>query len=202
MNIDIHLVIHRNKFENQELCGASIMKNIHVFSNIDITPDISFNTKKIFDDDSDVTFYKCTFSYIRPFKLFRVKRLTFRNCNFTQMNSFRSMFYNNKWLKGVRFISCKIETIKDMSLMFSKCKSLESVQFIDSKTTSLRIIDYMFQEVGIKKILTGAAIANPASWRLMEKLGFKRLANQNRFVKDTFVPEEVEIYTYELSKGD
>ena len=60
----------------------------------------------------------------------------------------------------------------------------------------------MFDEVGIKKILTGAAIANPASWRLMEKLGFKRLANQNRFVKYTFVPEEVEIYTYELSKGD
>ena len=146
MNIDIHFVIHRNRFETQELCGASIMKNIHVFSNIDISSDIRFNTKKIFNDDSDVTFYKCTFSYIRPFKFFRVKKLTFRNCNFTQMNSFHSMFYNNKWLKDVKFISCKIETIKDMSLMFSKCKSLESVQFVDSKTTSLRLIDDMFRE--------------------------------------------------------
>ena len=65
-----------------------------------------------------------------------------------------------------------------------------------------KVIDYMFQEVGIKKILTGAAIANPASWRLMEKLGFKRLTHQNKFVKYTFVPEEVEIYTYELTGGD
>lgn len=68
--------------------------------------------------------------------------------------------------------------------------------------TARKIIDYMFDEVGIIKILTGAAIANPASWRLMEKLGFKRLANQNRFVKYTFIPKEVEAYTYELSKGD
>ena len=37
------------------------------------------------------------------------------------------------------------------------------------------MIDYMFNEINIKAIRTGAAIVNPASWKIMEKLGFKRL---------------------------
>lgn len=60
------------------------------------------------------------------------------------------------------------------------------------------IIEYMFTEVGIKKILTGAAIANQASWQLMKKLGFKRLVGQNFFTKYTFASSEDELYAYEL----
>ena len=37
------------------------------------------------------------------------------------------------------------------------------------------MIDFMFLECEIAKIITGAAICNPASWKIMEKLGFERL---------------------------
>ena len=36
------------------------------------------------------------------------------------------------------------------------------------------VLDFMFNEVEIEKVITSAAIINPASWRLMEKLGFVR----------------------------
>lgn len=36
------------------------------------------------------------------------------------------------------------------------------------------VLDFMFNEVEIDKIVTSAATINPASWRLMEKLGFIR----------------------------
>lgn len=32
----------------------------------------------------------------------------------------------------------------------------------------------MFDEVEIEQIITSAAIVNPGSWRIMEKLGFER----------------------------
>ena len=40
------------------------------------------------------------------------------------------------------------------------------------------MLDFMFNEVGIKEIKTSAAEINPASWKIMEKLGFKYLGNK------------------------
>lgn len=65
---------------------------------------------------------------------------------------------------------------------------------------ALEMLKYMFLEVEIDKIETGAAILNPSSWSLMEKLGFKRL-NKTSFVKYTFLDEEIEVYEYELTKN-
>lgn len=36
------------------------------------------------------------------------------------------------------------------------------------------ILTFMFKEVEIDKIITSAAIVNPSSWRIMEKLGFEK----------------------------
>ena len=59
----------------------------------------------------------------------------------------------------------------------------------------------MFLEVGIKLIRTTSAINNTNSWKLMEKLGFRRL-DQTKFVKFTLINQEVEAYKYEFNKED
>ena len=59
------------------------------------------------------------------------------------------------------------------------------------------MIDFMFKECKIKKIITGAAIGNPASWKVMEKLGFKR-QEETKMVQYTFLDKETEIYLYLL----
>lgn len=61
------------------------------------------------------------------------------------------------------------------------------------------MIDYMFLKCEIKEIITGAAIVNEPSWRIMEKLGFERL-NRTRMVQYTFVDELVEDFEYVLTK--
>jgi len=63
------------------------------------------------------------------------------------------------------------------------------------------ILKYMFLEVGIKSIKTSAAIDNPSSRKLMEKLWFKRLGG-TKFNKYTLLEDEVEAYKYELAKED
>lgn len=63
------------------------------------------------------------------------------------------------------------------------------------------VLKYMFEEVGIHEIKTGAAIKNPASWKLMEKLGFKR-RNNNYQVKYTFLEELEELYSYGMTKEE
>lgn len=65
---------------------------------------------------------------------------------------------------------------------------------------AVEMLKYMFLEVKIDKIETGAAILNPSSWNLMEKLGFKRL-KETTFVNYTFQDEEVELYKYEIDKN-
>ena len=57
----------------------------------------------------------------------------------------------------------------------------------------------MFNEVKIKKIVTSAAMINPASWKLMEKLGFKRLetTHMNKYF---FVEDGVDSYEYVLEE--
>ena len=57
----------------------------------------------------------------------------------------------------------------------------------------------MFEEVQITKIITGAAIDNPASWKIMDRLGYKKLP-QTKLVTYTYLDEPVEIYTYEITK--
>ena len=61
------------------------------------------------------------------------------------------------------------------------------------------MIDYMFNEVNIRVIRTGAAIVNPASWKIMEKLGFKRL-EETKMGQYTFSDDLVECYQYILTK--
>jgi len=39
---------------------------------------------------------------------------------------------------------------------------------------ALSILKFMFEKVEIEKIITSAAIVNPGSWKIMEKLGFER----------------------------
>ena len=63
------------------------------------------------------------------------------------------------------------------------------------------ILKYMFLEVGIKSIKTSAAIDNPSSRKLMEKLWFKRL-DGTKFTKYTLLDNEIEAYKHELTKKD
>lgn len=67
--------------------------------------------------------------------------------------------------------------------------------------TAKAILDYMFNEVNIKEINTGAAINNPASWKLMEKLGFTRISDKTHIIHYTF-GGDVEAYSYDINKND
>ena len=79
--------------------------------------------------------------------------------------------------------------------------------FIDPKyqgkgycTEAARImIKYMFEECEIDEIKTGAAIENPNSWKIMEKLGFEK-QKENKFVQYTYLDNTTEIYCYNLKK--
>lgn len=61
------------------------------------------------------------------------------------------------------------------------------------------MIDYMFLKCDIHEIITGAAIVNRASWKIMEKLGFEKI-NKTRMVQYTFIDELVEDFEYVLTK--
>ncbi len=61
------------------------------------------------------------------------------------------------------------------------------------------MIDYMFFECEINEIRTGAAICNPSSWKIMEKLGFER-QKETKMIEYTFLDELTEIYLYQLTK--
>jgi ribosomal-protein-alanine N-acetyltransferase len=67
--------------------------------------------------------------------------------------------------------------------------------------SALEVLKFMFLEVEIKSIKTCAAIVNPSSWQLMEKLGFKRLKTTS-FIKYTFVEDKVKCLNYSLTKND
>ena len=61
------------------------------------------------------------------------------------------------------------------------------------------MIDFMFLECEIEQIITGAAICNPASWKIMEKLGFER-QEKTKMIQYTFLDELTEIYSYVMTK--
>lgn len=63
------------------------------------------------------------------------------------------------------------------------------------------ILDFMFSEVEIEKILTSAAIINPGSWRIMEKLGFTYSGNKS----STYLDENnnrVDCCCYSITKKE
>lgn len=61
------------------------------------------------------------------------------------------------------------------------------------------MVDYMFLECEIEKIVTSAAICNPASWKIMERLGFER-QEHTKMVQYTFLDELVEDYSYVMTR--
>ena len=61
------------------------------------------------------------------------------------------------------------------------------------------MIKYMFEDVGIDSIITSAAIKNISSWKIMNRLGFKR-SNKTKFVQYTFQDNLTENYEYILTK--
>lgn len=63
------------------------------------------------------------------------------------------------------------------------------------------ILDFMFSEVEIEKILTSAAIINPGSWKIMEKLGFTYSGNKS----STYLDENnnrVDCCCYSITKKE
>ena len=66
---------------------------------------------------------------------------------------------------------------------------------------ALEIFKYMFLEVWIRSIITSAAIDNPSSRKLMEKLWFRRL-HGTKFTKYTLLDNEIKAYKYELTWED
>lgn len=64
------------------------------------------------------------------------------------------------------------------------------------------IIDYMFNEVEISAIETSSAVCNPASYGLMEKLGFIRRNEQTTKHKYIFVEELTDCYSYGITKEE
>ena len=61
------------------------------------------------------------------------------------------------------------------------------------------MMDYMFNECDVTEIKTGAAIQNPASWKIMEKFGFEK-QDYTKMVEYTYLNEPVEDYQYRLTK--
>lgn len=90
-----------------------------------------------------------------------------------------------------------IETIKDIGWFLDPMYQKKGY----AKEAALEVLKYIFLEVGIEKIETSAAIINPNSWKLMEKLGFKRLSSTKK-IKYTFCHKEVLGYQYILEKND
>lgn len=67
------------------------------------------------------------------------------------------------------------------------------------KEAAKRMIDFMFNDVGINEIRTGAAIDNPASWKIMENLGFVK-KDKTKMIQYTYLDKLTEAYQYILTK--
>lgn len=65
--------------------------------------------------------------------------------------------------------------------------------------TALEVLKFMFNEVEIERIETEAVTVNPASWKLMEKLGFSRTGTIKASYKD-MDENDIYKYTYLLTK--
>lgn len=93
--------------------------------------------------------------------------------------------------------SIEDKSIRDIGWFISKINQRKGYAY----EAASKVLDYMFNEVKLNKIETSVAMINPASWGLMEKLGFKRLETTHKN-KYYFVGEEVDSYEYELTKEE
>lgn len=89
------------------------------------------------------------------------------------------------------------KSIRDIGWFISKTNQRKGYAY----EAASKVLNYMFKEVEINKIETSVAMINPASWGLMEKLGFKRLETTHKN-KYYFVEEKVDSYEYELTKEE
>ena len=102
-------------------------------------------------------------------------------------------------------LSCQERSSEDSNITDSSIRGVG--WYIDPKyqhqgyatEAAKAMIDYMFKEVEINEIITGAAIINIASWKIMEKLGFERQL-QTDFVQYTYLDNLTEDYRYILTK--
>ncbi|MFI3307186.1 MAG: GNAT family protein [Mycoplasmatota bacterium] len=69
------------------------------------------------------------------------------------------------------------------------------------KEAAKAMFDYLFLEVDIDGLVTGAAICNPSSWKIMEYFGLNRL-DQTHDAHYTFVDEVISVYEYVITKDD
>ena len=104
---------------------------------------------------------------------------------------------DNSVIGQISVIEKEFEEVKDIGWFLEPGYQNKGYMMEAAET----ILKYMFLEVGIKIVETSAAIDNPPSWKLMEKLGFKR-GKKNIYNKYTFVKDEVECYTYTLTKEE
>lgn len=104
---------------------------------------------------------------------------------------------DNSVIGQISVIEKEFEEVKDIGWFLEPGYQNKGYMMEAAET----ILKYMFLEVGIKIVETSAAIDNPPSWKLMEKLGFKR-GKKNIYNKYTFIEDEVECYTYTLTKED
>lgn len=67
------------------------------------------------------------------------------------------------------------------------------------KEAAKAMTDYMFFECEIDEIITGAAICNPSSWKIMDNLGFGR-QKETKFIQYTYLDELTEVYSYAINR--
>lgn len=60
------------------------------------------------------------------------------------------------------------------------------------------MIEYMFLECDIECLITCVAVDNPASWKIMKKIGFKEIGKTKS--EYTFLDEPVDVYQLYLTK--
>ena len=123
---------------------------------------------------------------------------------------FTPAFLNPRWRPNVPSFSISPSPVwqADKIVRSTDDKSIRDIGWFISKNNqrkgyayeaASKVLNYMFKEVEINKIETSVAMINPASWHLMEKLGFKRLETTHKN-KYYFVEEPVESYEYILEE--
>lgn len=77
-------------------------------------------------------------------------------------------------------------TIRDIGWFITPSQQRKGYAF----ESASNVIDYMFNKVNIHSIETCCATCNPASFKLMEKLGFVKSDKPNSYVEYTFSGEK------------
>jgi [ribosomal protein S5]-alanine N-acetyltransferase len=66
------------------------------------------------------------------------------------------------------------------------------------------VVDYAFQKLQARRVVTGTAAVNHASCRLLEKLGFRRIAESTSSFRNTQAGQPIMFlgYTYAISRAE